>query len=213
MAGKTGEKSGAKIGEKSSGKTPVKKTAVKAKTARIVKKPADVQKQAMAPVKKTSGGRAAGKKPAGKTAKAVKAVKPAKLAKPRARGVKKSKELKKILKKINAKSKPAFRGRFGVRSVRRKKNKKWQKWRVPRGIDILRRIEHGAYPKAGYGTRKEIRGMHPSGFYEVLVHNVAEVGNVDNKKFVARIAAGVGKRKRIEIVKKAKESEVRILNR
>jgi large subunit ribosomal protein L32e len=53
--------------------------------------------------------------------------------------------------------------------------------------------------------------MHPSGFREILVHNVKELENADEKTAV-KIAHTVGKRKRQNILKKAEEKKVKVLN-
>lgn len=48
---------------------------------------------------------------------------------------------------------------------------------------------------------------------EVLIHNANELLKIDAKKEVARIATGVGEKKRIEIRKKAEEMKIKILNK
>jgi len=88
------------------------------------------------------------------------------------------------------------------------------KWRAPRGsTSKLRRKEksHGKQPSIGYGAPRILRFLHPSGLKEVLVHNVNELQKVDAKS-AAKIAGSVGRKKRIEILKKAEEMKVRILN-
>ncbi|MCK4883699.1 MAG: 50S ribosomal protein L32e [Candidatus Diapherotrites archaeon] len=95
------------------------------------------------------------------------------------------------------------------------KKLKGKGWRKPRGIYNKRReavVGKGAMPKIGYGTKLSIRGLHPSGKCEVLVNNVSEVEGLDKEINVIRIAATVGKRKRIDIVTKAKEADIRVLN-
>ena len=108
---------------------------------------------------------------------------------------------------------PTFRGRFGVRSIRKKSRAKFNKWRKPRGIDIRRRQDDGAWPKTGYSARLDIKGIHPSGFEDVLVRNLTELTALNPKNQAGRIAGTVGKRKRKEMVAKAKELKVRLLNR
>lgn len=67
-------------------------------------------------------------------------------------------------------------------------------------------------PTVGYGAPTNLRYLHPSGFKEVLVHNLEELERVNEKREVARIAHGVGKRKKESMVKRAKELKIRILN-
>ena len=58
-----------------------------------------------------------------------------------------------------------------------------------------------------------MRGRHPSGFIEVLVHNPKEIEGLDPEKHAIRIAHGVGTRKRKEIVALADDKNIRVLNR
>ncbi len=88
-------------------------------------------------------------------------------------------------------------------------------WRRPKGLDNKIRHERKGYParvKVGYRKPKLVRGLHPSGFVDVLVHNVKEIEGLDPSKHAIRIASTVGKRKRLEIIKVAVEKGFRILN-
>lgn len=86
-------------------------------------------------------------------------------------------------------------------------------WRKPKGIDSKKRRERkdkGRIVKIGYRVPKIIRGLHPSGFREVLVRTVKELQGL--KDVVIRIASTVGKRKREIILKKAQELGLRVIN-
>jgi len=88
-------------------------------------------------------------------------------------------------------------------------------WRKPRGRDSkMRRGIRGkpAMPSVGYRMPKRLRGLHPSGMVEVLVHNLDKLRRVDPKRQVVRIASAVGGRKRKQILELAKELGVRVLN-
>ncbi|WP_414837837.1 50S ribosomal protein L32e [Candidatus Nanosalina sp. VS9-1] len=88
-------------------------------------------------------------------------------------------------------------------------------WRRPTGGHSRARLEKkGAVPlpKAGYRTPKSERGKHPSGFEEVLVHNVSELEQLDDGE-AARIASKVGGKKKEQIIEKADEEEIKVLNR
>jgi len=88
-------------------------------------------------------------------------------------------------------------------------------WRRPRGLDnkVRRKIKGWPPgPSSGYMGPKLCRGLHPSGFEEVLVHNLAEVHTVDPITQVARIAHTVSKRKRVQIIAEARKLELTIVN-
>ncbi len=90
-------------------------------------------------------------------------------------------------------------------------------WRKPRGIDNKQRKKlkaYGAVVKVGHRKKKSERDLR-NGKIELLVHNVPELEKVIKEKnnFVVRIAAGVGKKKRIEILKIAKNKKIEVVNK
>ncbi|MEM2760102.1 MAG: 50S ribosomal protein L32e [Nitrososphaerales archaeon] len=88
-------------------------------------------------------------------------------------------------------------------------------WRKPKGIDSKMRKQKKGWPrivKIGYRGPRVSRYLHPSGYYDKLVHNVNELSNLDSNKDAARIAATVGKRKRKEIIERAKSLNIKVLN-
>ena len=129
--------------------------------------------------------------------------------------ISKSKETKKLSKLVLSKKRRMFRGRFGKRSIRKISNKKWQKWRKPKGIDIYFKKEDGLVPGTGYRTSNKIRFVHPSGYRERLVRNIKEITELEKLKesTAARISAKVGRKKKTEMVKKADELKIKVLNR
>jgi len=127
----------------------------------------------------------------------------------------KSKEIKKLSALVRAKKRHMFRGRFGKRSVRKVSREKWQKWRKPRGIDIVFKKEDGLVPGTGYMTPKKIRFIHPSGYKEKLVRNMNELVAMEKEKgnTAVKISRTIGKKKKTEILKKADELKIVVLNR
>ncbi len=106
--------------------------------------------------------------------------------------------------------KPAF-----VRPESWRYDKFSQSWRRPRGLDNkIRRKIKGWPPSPGVGYRgpKGVRGLHPSGYDEVIVHNVDELGKIEAETMAVRIAHTVGKQKRIQIIAEAKKLNLVILN-
>ena len=87
-------------------------------------------------------------------------------------------------------------------------------WRRPRGKDSKMRLKKKGRPKSvevGYRSPRLVRGFHPSGFEEKLVHNIKDLKNV-NQNQVVRIGHTVGFAKKSKISEKAKELGVHILN-
>jgi len=64
----------------------------------------------------------------------------------------------------------------------------------------------------GYRGPKSVRGLHPSGFREVMVFNLSDIEKIDPTKEAARISSKVGDRKKEIIEEKAKELRIRVLN-
>ncbi len=89
-------------------------------------------------------------------------------------------------------------------------------WRRPRGgNDNKIRLEIKGYPKrvkVGYGKPRLVRNLHPSGFKLVIVHRPEDVDKVDPAREAIVIGRTVGLRKRVEIVKRAIEKGVRVIN-
>ncbi|WP_331233821.1 50S ribosomal protein L32e [Natronorarus salvus] len=106
--------------------------------------------------------------------------------------------------------KPAFK-----RQDYHMKKRTPESWRKPRGnlSKQRRRMKsRGPVVEAGFRTPEAVRGKHPSGFDEVLVHTPGEVDGVDGDTEAIRIGSTVGGRKRERIEEAAEEAGIRVLN-
>ena len=89
-------------------------------------------------------------------------------------------------------------------------------WRAPHGMDNKQRRNfkyRGSLVRVGHGKVASARGLHPSGFKEVMVHNLNDLETIDPETQAARIGRTVGGRKRENIHARADELGIRILNR
>lgn len=88
-------------------------------------------------------------------------------------------------------------------------------WRKPRGKHSKLREKRGyrhAFVESGYRGPKLVRYLHPSGFREVYVTHISQLDKVDPKTQAIRISATVGKKKKLEILEKAKSMGIKVLN-
>lgn len=98
----------------------------------------------------------------------------------------------------------------------RRKRLQRVRWRRPQGDHSKMRQHYGYRPNVvsiGYRSPRGARYLHPSGFREVLVWNVADLERIDPETEAARVAHQVGMRKRQQIEERADELGIRILNR
>jgi large subunit ribosomal protein L32e len=134
-----------------------------------------------------------------------------------------------------AKAKPelddATRAALDLRAQKQKQNPRFRRhewfrykklggkhapWRRPTGIHSKQRRHFKYRPplvSIGYRTPAAARGLHPSGFEEVLVHRPADLEGLDPKIHAARVGGTVGGRKAELIEKRADQLGVRVLNR
>jgi large subunit ribosomal protein L32e len=96
-----------------------------------------------------------------------------------------------------------------------KKRQLSDSWRKPRGQHNKQREQKkakGAMPKPGFGSPVAVRGMHPSGFFEVLVSSIKELEGLDTKTQAVRISATVGDKKRVALQEAALAAGLKVLN-
>ena len=93
-----------------------------------------------------------------------------------------------------------------------KRRKKKQVWRKPKGRDNKMREKRKGYPAVisiGYKQKEKLRGIIKDK-KPVIVKNIKELKNV--KKNEVAIIGNIGKKKKIEMAKKAKEMKIQIHN-
>ncbi len=113
--------------------------------------------------------------------------------------------------KKKAKSrKPVFRRQEWFRTV-----SLGEKWRTPKGIDSKQKKGmrcKGKTPRSGFGSPRLVWGLNKQGFRDIRVFNTNDLQRLDPKKNSVIIAATVGNKKRIEIIKKAEDLKLKITN-
>jgi len=115
-----------------------------------------------------------------------------------------------VIRRQIKKRTPHFLRDEGFRYKRIPKN-----WRRPTGYTSKLRINLKYRPskvRIGFRAPKLVRGLHASGFEEVMVHTVKELETIDPKKQAVRIGGTVGTKKRMVIAKRADELTIRVLN-
>jgi len=109
-----------------------------------------------------------------------------------------------------ADGRPAFQRPESWRYTRLKEN-----WRKPKGLDNKVRKMVKGWPrlvKVGYRGPVAARGLHPSGFRDVLVDNLKGLDGLNPETDAVRLASGLGARKRQEIINRADELGLKVLN-
>jgi large subunit ribosomal protein L32e len=93
-----------------------------------------------------------------------------------------------------------------------RKRPKLLKWRRPRGKQNKIRLGRAGYPVApsvGFRTPRKLSGK-VGGLVPSLVHNVREIEALGRDKIA--IIARVGAKKKMEMLRKAEEKKIKILN-
>ncbi len=121
-------------------------------------------------------------------------------------------EFQRLLKvrKRQKSKKPNF-----VQADQHKKKRLKNYWRRPRGLQSKKRrhiLGKGEMARVGFGSPVAVKGLHPSGFQDVLMSRVQDLDELDPGTQAVRIARTVGQRKRMDIVNKARSLGLKILN-
>ncbi|MDD3042067.1 MAG: 50S ribosomal protein L32e [Methanosarcinaceae archaeon] len=122
---------------------------------------------------------------------------------------------------------PESRRLFNVRKVQKGKKPQFKRtcshkfkrldsnWRRPRGLQGKQRRKYkgkGTVAQVGFGSPVAVKGLHPSGYVDVLVANTDDLELVDPAFEAIRISATVGAKKKALIAEKAGELGIKILN-
>lgn len=89
------------------------------------------------------------------------------------------------------------------------------KWRRAKGIHSKTRLQHKGNiktPNIGYSSPKKVKGLNPSGLKEIIIKTIKDLNKIDPKTQIALLSKTLGNRKKIEIVKKTKELNLKIQN-
>lgn len=121
------------------------------------------------------------------------------------------KDIKKLLehRKKMKKKKPEF-----VRQEYNKRKKLPKNWRRPRGIHSKLRLRRRGKPARvaiGYKTPNQVRHLTKDGLKKVIIFNLKDLKNL-KKEEIAIISRTVGNRKKLEILKEAQKSNLKIHN-
>lgn len=119
------------------------------------------------------------------------------------------KKLLEIRKKIKDK-KPVF-----IRQDAHKKIRVGSGWRRARGLHSKVRLCKKGYRKGiskGYKSPSLIRGFHKTGLKVITVSSLKDIDKIKDDKEGVIIKKSVGLKKKIEIVKKAVEKSIKIIN-
>lgn len=114
-----------------------------------------------------------------------------------------------VRKRLKAK-KPEFRGPDS-----HKKKRVNPAWRKPKGLHHKVRSKIKAKGKAvrvGFRGPAMVRGLHPSGFEEVVVYSEEELEKLDRTRQAIKISGRVGMKKRAAIEERARSLGFKILN-
>ena len=117
-----------------------------------------------------------------------------------------------VLRAEQKKATPSFRRTEWFRYKRLSRSG----WRAPHGMDNKQRKNlkyRSSLVRVGHGKVSAARGLHPSGFREIMVHNTGDLEAIDPETEAARVGGTVGGRKREFIYSRADELGIRVLNR
>jgi len=108
------------------------------------------------------------------------------------------------------KKKPKF-----VRQESHRRKRLGKKWRKPRGVHSKIRLGRRGKPprvKIGYRLPRTIRGLHKSGLKPVSISNLSQLEKLDKTNQIATLSSRLGKKKKLAILKRAIELDIKFTN-
>jgi len=90
-----------------------------------------------------------------------------------------------------------------------------KRWIRPKGRHSKMRFGLRGYrksPSIGYSSPMEVKYLNMYGEKEILVNNLADLNKITKENEVVLISSNLGLRKRLEILKKAKELNLKVSN-
>ena len=112
------------------------------------------------------------------------------------------------LRKAKKEKKPVFNHQD---SWKRKRLPK--KWRKPKGMHSKMRMKFKGNPRLpsqGYRSPRQVRGLHGLGVDTILVRSLKQLESLASGAII--IASSIGARKKLEMIKKAEEKKLSIVN-
>lgn len=100
-----------------------------------------------------------------------------------------------------------------IRQEIHKRNRLGLKWRKPKGLHSKLRLQkkgHGSLVRVGYGSLKEIRGLHRTGLKVINVYSLNQLKSINKEEGI--IIGKIGLKKKIQIIKEALKLKITILN-
>ena len=114
------------------------------------------------------------------------------------------------VRKESKERKPDF-----IRQDTHKRRKLDLRWKKPKGLHSKMRHKfkgHRKMPSPGYKSPAKVRGLHSSGLKMISVFSIEDIVKIKKESEGAVISKTIGMRKRLGILKKAKELDSLVLN-
>lgn len=115
-----------------------------------------------------------------------------------------------VLKAKIKSKKPDF-----IRQDAHKKAEIGQKWRRPKGLHSKMRLHKKGYRRCispGWGSPAAVKGLHKSGLNMKIVSSLKDLQILKKENDGVVISSTVGTKKRLELLKKIKELQLKVLN-